>query len=189
MKRTRVLTLAILGTLALSACGPAEPPAPTTGVTYTSVKECVEAGVDKTTCDTALASAAANAPKFSTQDQCEAQFGPGQCNSQTSGGSSWFMPALAGFMLGNMLSNSSNNSAYYRGREDERRRGSYSYVPVYRSSSGLSTYVNGRTSAAPATYTATRLSNTYGTTSGNSNAARTTSRGGFGSRASASVSS
>lgn len=185
MKRTKVLTLAIVGTLALAACtNPQEIPQ---NVTYTSVAECVEAGVEKATCDSALASAAANTPKFSTQAQCEAQFGAGQCNSQTSGGSNWFMPALAGFMIGNMLSNSSNSSAYYRGRADERRR-SYAYTPVYRSASGLSAYnpTTRSVSTAPQTYRAASLSNTYG---GSANSASTSARGGFGSRASASVSS
>lgn len=185
MKRTKILSLAIIGTLALSGCSPSPSEIPQ-NVTYTSVEECVKAGVEKTTCDTALASAAANTPKFSTQAQCEAQFGAGQCNSQTSGGSSWFMPALAGFMIGNMLSNSGSSSAYYRGRDDERRRSSYAYTPVYRSASGLSAYSGGKTTPAPATYTASRLSNTY---AGSSNSASTSARGGFGSRASASVSS
>lgn len=185
MKRTRVLTLAIVGTLALAAC--TNPQGVPQNVTYTSVAECVEAGVEKSTCDSAIAAAASNTPKFSTQAQCEAQFGPGQCNSQTSGGSSWFMPALAGFMIGNMMSNSSSSSAYYRGRDDERRRSSYAYTPVYRSSSGLSTYTAGAGVAkAPQTYRAASLANTYG---GSANSASTTARGGFGSRASASVSS
>jgi uncharacterized protein YgiB involved in biofilm formation len=62
-------------------------------------------------CDQAFASAAAlhdgSAPHYATLTSCEDLYGPGQCvprGSEGSGG--WFIPAMAGFMLGHALGGS-----------------------------------------------------------------------------------
>ncbi len=59
-------------------------------------------------CKTAFANAQAEAvktaPKFENRNDCEEMFGRNNCTSyQGSSGSSWFMPAMAGFLLGRAL--------------------------------------------------------------------------------------
>ncbi|MDT8405959.1 MAG: DUF1190 domain-containing protein [Methylococcales bacterium] len=61
----------------------------------------------------ALVKARETAPKFNSRNACEAEFGLGMCDTyRNSSGGNWFMPAMAGFMLGRALDNSGSN--YYR---------------------------------------------------------------------------
>lgn len=51
----------------------------------------------------ALAEAAKTAPKYNTRNDCEYEFGANQCQTFRSNGSSFFMPLMAGYMVGNLL--------------------------------------------------------------------------------------
>ena len=62
-----------------------------------SEEECAAARKD------AVDVAAQTAPRFASNYDCEADWGQGNCISQTSGGQSFFMPFVGGFMLGKML--------------------------------------------------------------------------------------
>lgn len=49
--------------------------------------------------------AAQTAPRFADSYDCENEWGQGNCIQQTSGGQSFFMPFVGGFILGKMLAN------------------------------------------------------------------------------------
>lgn len=183
MKRTKMLTLAIMGSLALAGCSPAEPPKaePTT---YKDVSECVKDGKEVAVCEKSFAEAKAlteqNAPKFGSLAECQAQFGPNGCTGGSNTQGSFFMPLLMGYMIGNMMSNSSGRSYYEPSR------------PVYRSARGgtqAASFTNGRYTTTPAapSYAARAAANAPMTSSA-SRAATTSSRGGFGGRSSSSSS-
>lgn len=166
MKRSSAISLAIVGALALSStgCTSADSNEPTT---YKTVTECVQDGKSQATCDKAFADAKAeaekNGPKFASQAECAAQFG--SCQQSASGG--WFMPALMGYMVGNMMSNNGGTR--------------YVTQPVYVDRSGRSVTSNYSTTGR---YTTTSAAPTAA-----ARAATTSSRGGFGSTARASSSS
>ncbi len=122
LKRSRVLHVSSLMATAgftLAACGSPAPSAPaspegdwgdTTQVAYTSVEACVTAGEPQAECqkayDDARNNAATNAQRYSTKEDCETTWGPGQCEQGTNNaGGSYFMPMLAGFMMARMLNN------------------------------------------------------------------------------------
>jgi uncharacterized protein YgiB involved in biofilm formation len=59
---------------------------------------------------------AADAPRFSQKQQCEQEFGAGNCESrQEAGGGSFFMPMMMGYMVGSMLSGNRFSQPVYRG--------------------------------------------------------------------------
>ncbi len=164
-KRTAAITLAVLGAIALSTgCSEQKPP-----TTYTSVSECVSDGNSTAECQKALADVTAqtekDAPKFTTQDQCQAQFG----NCQKSSSGDWFMPAVAGYMLGSIMNNGSRAAPQPVYIDRDRRPMAASY------SGGVM-----RTAPAPQSYTSR--------VAASRSAPSTSSRGGFGSRASSSSS-
>ncbi|MDD2867913.1 DUF1190 domain-containing protein [Neomegalonema sp.] len=137
MKRSKAVHLLYLGiaATALQGCGEDERPrgyveAPTVQTVatgegaYFSMQECLTR-FDQALCDESAAEARAehaqNAPKFSSQESCEAFSGPGMCEAapQTAGassGGSSFMPMLMGFMVGRAIGNMSNSGrGYYAG--------------------------------------------------------------------------
>jgi uncharacterized protein YgiB involved in biofilm formation len=59
----------------------------------------------------------ATAPKFSRQEECEAQFGVGHCETRGEGGGSVFMPIMMGYMLGHMMGGGWYGPVY-RGRDN-----------------------------------------------------------------------
>jgi hypothetical protein len=122
MKRSSMIILGASGVLLLAAFWPrgvttvggTDTPAAgdggfeTVGTTDTflafgSADECKLQGVEAARCDSefqrAQADHALNAPKFGNREECEGQYGAGQCQSATIGGSSVFLPVLAGFMM------------------------------------------------------------------------------------------
>ena len=109
------LAAAVGGALALSGCGSNS----TDAKIYASVKDCRadrpdEAGVCETAYKQALAESERTAPKYRSGNDCSAEFG--ECVVRPDGhGGSWFMPALAGFMVGNMLDNSRRYTPVYTG--------------------------------------------------------------------------
>ncbi len=57
------------------------------------------------------------APKFSSQNECEGQYGAGQCRSSSFNGASVFIPAMVGFMVANYLSNNRTPQALLPARQ------------------------------------------------------------------------
>jgi len=133
-KRSRVVVLTTLTALSLGACSEAPDEAQLSrsqfgeGVdafSYQSVAECAADGkVPAAECERAQATALADndkaAPRFEAQDQCEEQFGAGQCQQQTNGYNSYFSPLLTGFVIGRMLDGGSRyrHSGLYYDRRD-----------------------------------------------------------------------
>ncbi|WP_018416957.1 DUF1190 domain-containing protein [Teredinibacter turnerae] len=85
---------------------------------FTSVDECEsDANYTQAECaaayEKALADARKTAPRYSSRSDCEYEFGPGSCQNYSSGPGigSYFIPAMAGFMIGQALQHRSNG--YY----------------------------------------------------------------------------
>jgi uncharacterized protein YgiB involved in biofilm formation len=104
MKRSRTIRLVLMGGagFALAACDQAPPPDARFFVDTTA---CAEVH-DEATCRKALAESeatfAAEAPRYSRKEECEAEFGAGNCETRQSGSmGSFFMPMMMGYMLGN----------------------------------------------------------------------------------------
>lgn len=168
MKRSSAITLAVLGALALSGCSEEQKP-PTQ---YTSVAECTADGIAQETCQKSFDEAQKAAPKFSSMEQCQAQFS----NCQQSSSGDWIMPAMAGYLVGSMMNNGSRGYAQPVYIDRDRRPVTSSYSGgVYRTTpSTTPSYQTRQTQARAAA--ASRSS------------ATTSSRGGFGSRSSSSSS-
>jgi len=126
MKRSRSVRLMLLGSasaLSLAACDEAKDPL-AEGSFHRDPVECSQK-LDRATCDAAYAEARAehlkSAPAFASRDGCEQKFGAANCSWQeatanpdqiqeqrqggTSSGSGWFMPLMAGYLIGNVLGN------------------------------------------------------------------------------------
>lgn len=76
---------------------------------YTNVNECINENPEATeqcnlAYEKAVEEAQRTAPKYSTQKDCEYDFGADRCQTYQSGGSSFFMPFMAGYMLSNLMS-------------------------------------------------------------------------------------
>lgn len=142
MKKSRSIRLVLLGgaSVALAACGDDGPPKDARF--FSNLQECA-AVYDMTQCLDAQKQAdqtfAAQAPKFTRKEECETEFGAGNCepkqitnsggnstggngsgtsttNQSSSSGGSFFMPMLMGYMMGNMLGGQSRfNEPVYRG--------------------------------------------------------------------------
>lgn len=169
MQRVPVKPLALaVATATLFACSSRDPV-----LIYESVGQCIAENPDLDfECRAAIAQAEQQAkesgPKYATLEDCRAEFGADMCQPQQGPqGQSWFMPALAGFMLGRALDG-----------------GGYRSAPLYTSES--------RNSPAYGRWTGTDGS-TYGSRSSRTArvggdafkpkpaTTRTLSRGGFGS--------
>jgi uncharacterized protein YgiB involved in biofilm formation len=119
MKKSRSIRLVLLGSasLALAACGDEGPPQD--AKFFSNVQEC-SAVYNDTSCREAETQArkslAEEAPRYSRKEECEAEFGAGNCETkQSAGGGSFFMPLLMGYMMGNMLSGNRFSQPVYRG--------------------------------------------------------------------------
>lgn len=123
-------------------CAPEAPPAPppVQAPVYASIEQCKTAETNDALCDQAFAGAraqhAANAPTFSRQAECERQFGAGNCETKQTRNadgsiSDVIIPAMAGFMLANAMSDMG-------GGYDRRDRRDYgpSYTPIYYGTNG-----------------------------------------------------
>jgi len=119
MRKSRSIRLVLLGSagIALAACG--EDPLPPDAKFFTDTNEC-SAAFPTEACQQATAeaqkAAETEAPRFSRKEQCEAEFGVGNCETrQTAGGGSYFMPLLMGYMMGNMMGGNRFAAPVFRG--------------------------------------------------------------------------
>lgn len=118
MKKSRSIRLVLLGSagITLAACGDDGPPQD--AQFYSSVADCA-AVYDTATCESVKAEAeqkfAEEAPKFTRKEECEAEFGPGNCETQqASSGGSIFMPMMMGYMMGRMTGGAFAATPLYR---------------------------------------------------------------------------
>ena len=108
MKRSKTIGLVAMSAsiVALTAC---EEPAVDAAV-FETLSQCLANGdVDRSQCEADFKAAkeqhAKVAPKYTSQADCEADFGAEQCESapyQTQSGGSVFMPLMMGYMMGNV---------------------------------------------------------------------------------------
>lgn len=120
MKKSRSIRLVLLGSasIALAACGEDGPPQD--AKFFSNVQECSSVYSDAS-CREAEAQAQQallqEAPRFSRKEECEAEFGVGNCETKesASGGGSFFMPLLMGYMMGNMLGGNRFSQPVFRG--------------------------------------------------------------------------
>ncbi len=125
MKRSKSLKLALMGAsvLALSACEE-----PQDVAIFENVDQCTQQdGFDRSACEENMKLAQDEhlrvSPKYTSVEDCEADFGSTQCEIapvQTSSGGSVFMPLMMGYMMGNMLSGGSRvaTQPLYRSADD-----------------------------------------------------------------------
>lgn len=140
MKRSRAIELTLMGTVPLLVAGCGGPP-PQSALLYQNLQQCVRAGqVSPEVCAQAYADALEaqyrSAPRFDSLADCEAQFGYDQCHPIATSSGHWFMPALAGFLVGRALS---PHSQYYgwggydwRGYAAPGGFGGWAGQPIYR---------------------------------------------------------
>lgn len=89
----------------LTACGEEKQDA----TIYTSANDCINDNPDAITqCTTAyeeaLKEAERTAPRYNSQQDCEYDFGVDRCRTHSSGGGSFFIPFMAGYMISDLLS-------------------------------------------------------------------------------------
>lgn len=182
-KGRKTLTLGTIAaaSLAVSACEApvAQPlPLPDTPIQFASPTECIAAGYQATACEdaykAAIAKHGAEAPRYSQQQQCEEEWGSGNCRETgAASGNSSFMPFLTGYLLSSALNG--NNGGYYN-------YGGYYGSPIYRSRSGNVQLAPSGGSTSVGTSTGVRKVATAPVTApkpANVNT-RSVSRGGFG---------
>ena len=110
MKRRNSISIAMLvgvSPIALSAC---EEPKVDAAV-YDSLQQCIDdPDVPREQCEQSYGEArsrhASVAPKFTSENDCQAEFGAGNCERapyRTSSGGSIFMPLMMDYMMGSML--------------------------------------------------------------------------------------
>lgn len=108
MKKSRPIRLVLLGSasIALAACGEDGPPQD--AKFFSNVTECSAVYSDASCREAETAAKKAiteEAPRFARKEECEAEFGVGNCETKETagGGGSFFMPLLMGYMMGNLL--------------------------------------------------------------------------------------
>ena len=111
MKKSRAIRLVLLGSTGLTLAACSQKP-PSDATFFARVEDCIPVKGEAACRDAfakSEASWAAEAPRFNQKEQCEAEFGAGNCETrQRTGG--FFMPMMMGYMMGSRF-----NSPVYRG--------------------------------------------------------------------------
>ncbi|MFC4255246.1 DUF1190 domain-containing protein [Altererythrobacter xixiisoli] len=115
------LVLGSIAAASLAGCSSQASDLPAEDVQFTTLAECTAAGFDEQLCKGARSTAeqehAAAAPQFASQAECEAEWGQHKCETApqtetaqqaTSGGTGFFVPFMAGFVLSRMMQQSFN---------------------------------------------------------------------------------
>jgi len=111
MKRWSSISVAMLAGVSVMALTACEEPTVDAAV-FESLQQCLDnPDMDPDQCrdnyQAALNQHASVAPKYTSKEDCQADFGTARCEQapyQTSGGGSVFMPLMMGYMMGSMLS-------------------------------------------------------------------------------------
>ena len=171
MKRSKSISLLAMSAsvVALTAC---EEPAVDAAV-FENLSQCLaDPNVERAQCEADYQAAkdqhAQVAPKYQSKQDCEADFGSGQCETapyQTQSGGSVFMPLMMGYMMCSMLSG----------------RTGVASQPLYRSTSDPSNFRTADNKKVGNTIGRTQVARS--TSRAPSMKSSTVSRGGFGARA------
>ena len=108
MKRSRKTALVLMSSapLLLVACA-RQPDVQTSEGLFTSVEACASETMNPGMCreafDAAQAQADEVAPRYTSLEECEAEFGEGQCGTRQHAGGSFVGPLMAGFFLSQMM--------------------------------------------------------------------------------------
>jgi uncharacterized protein YgiB involved in biofilm formation len=112
MKKSTAIRLVLLGSTGLTLAGCDQSP-PSDATFFSRVEDCIAVN-SESTCRDGFAKSemefVAEAPRFTQKEQCEAEFGAGNCETRQAGTGSFFMPMMMGYMLGNGF-----NRPVYRG--------------------------------------------------------------------------
>jgi uncharacterized protein YgiB involved in biofilm formation len=175
MKRSRHLALMLMGSgpLLLSACAEdrhVDGDHSDEGL-FTSVQACIDQTNDSYSCrqayERAEREAEQAAPRYATREECIAEHGPEHCQERQRHGSTFFVPLMAGYLMGRAFSAGNvtglNGSPAFRDRNGGWQRPAPAAGGVYRPGS-----VGQRTALAPVQLTPNR--------------APTVTRSGFGNR-------
>lgn len=169
MKRSKSVKLVAMGTglLLVAACEEAK----VDTALFESVKQCTGLGFSVQECEANYREAQRNhvnvAPKYTAKADCEADFGAAQCEvapQRTTSGGSVFMPLMAGYMMGSLLSG-----------------GRSAGQPLYKSANDRSTFRTGDNKSVGKSVGRTQVGQSLTRTA--SVKTRTVSRGGFGAGA------
>lgn len=117
MKRSKKAALVLMvpaATLLMAGCGEEREQA----LVFSNPEECAQSSLTTTAqCEADFAAAQVLhpqvAPKYLNQQECEADFGSGQCETApqtTTSGHSVFMPMMMGFLAGQMMNNSAGQN-------------------------------------------------------------------------------
>ncbi|MBB3139372.1 DUF1190 domain-containing protein [Halomonas organivorans] len=188
-KRSVRLTLALMGAGAastLAGCGDSSPETLSNvqfddTESYRSVEDCVAGGIyTRKACEAAYDQALEDVPHYRTQSQCEEEHGEDACQTAphtNSGSGSWFMPAMMGYMVGNMTASSSRGHMVNRVYQE----------PVYRTRDNQGDWSAATSSASSRMKGVESSMRTTIRTHNRAvrNSSYSTSRSGFGSRSSA----
>ncbi len=80
MKRSKALSLILMGSITLGGTGCGSDKVEEQFVTFTSLQECVKSGLfEERECRDMATDALAQTPRFSTKEECEQKFGSGAC--------------------------------------------------------------------------------------------------------------
>lgn len=112
-KKAALVLMVPVATLLLAGCGEESQQA----MVFSDPSECSAAGLNDTAqCNADYAAAQALhpqvAPKYLSKDECETDFGAGQCETapqQTTSGGSVFMPMMMGYLAGQMMNRGGSN--------------------------------------------------------------------------------
>ncbi len=170
--RGNVLAPFVVAIAAASAVGCGEPEVQENVRVVSSVEDCVAQGsMTELQCEAAykraLAEAERTGPRYNSRYACEAEYGYSRCRSGGSGG--FFMPMMAGFMIGRMTGGRSYNPVYqYAGRGSRLNGSLMTANGTVLGRPGQKSYQVGASQLKP-----------------QRRSIKTSSRGGFGSRSSA----
>ncbi len=170
MKRGNSFSVVMLMGVSLVALSGCEEPKIDAAV-FNSLQQCVDdPGIPRGECEQnykeAQSQHAAVAPKYTSQADCQADFGDGRCEQapyQSSSGGSIFMPLMMGYMMGSMIGG----------------RRSMASQPLYRSAQSPNSFRTADNRNVGATTGRTKVASSA--TRRPSVKSSTISRGGFGS--------
>jgi uncharacterized protein YgiB involved in biofilm formation len=112
MKRSTAILLGATGVVLVGAWLGREPKREpeADALVFASVAECLNAGaLSREACENEFAAAReshqSTAPRFTSANECESQYGSGSCQPATIAGTSYFIPAMAGALIASQLIN------------------------------------------------------------------------------------
>ena len=119
MKRSKSVTLALMGSAAVVLAGCGEEPPPPQAV-FSGIEQCIRAGNEVETCAAeykeAVEQHATQAPRFASAQECEvgadSQCEPTRVQNADGSWSNVFVPLMAGYMISNAINNMGGGRGY-----------------------------------------------------------------------------